>query len=250
MKGLVTGLSSVMVVCVLASGTAWGQATAQVSGTVRDSSGAVLPGVEITATQTETGIARSTVTNETGFYVLAAPEVLHHRGPRPAAAAAQRLLGRRGRAQVQGRERRPGRHPGGQRQQGEGRGRSPAPQGGGRGRGRQGAHRQGRGRAQRRDGRALQAEDRGRPARGRSRRPRVRGALGGRHQQGPLGASEVQALVEERYQVPGTKSKTLPRWMLGFVRGAGVFSGGVLILSLWRGRSPCRTSCGRGPASP
>ena len=46
------------------------QATAQISGTVKDQSGAVLPGVEVTATQTETGIARNTVTNETGSYVL------------------------------------------------------------------------------------------------------------------------------------------------------------------------------------
>ena len=42
----------------------WGQGTAQISGTVRDQSGAVLPGVEITATQAETGVARATVTNE------------------------------------------------------------------------------------------------------------------------------------------------------------------------------------------
>src|SRR5436305_1616792 len=48
----------------------WAQATAQISGTVRDQSGAVLPGVEVTATQTETGIARMAVTNETGSYVL------------------------------------------------------------------------------------------------------------------------------------------------------------------------------------
>src|SRR5689334_7497706 len=46
------------------------QATAQISGTVKDQSGAVLPGVEVTATQTETGINRMTVTNETGSYVL------------------------------------------------------------------------------------------------------------------------------------------------------------------------------------
>jgi len=71
MKALVMALSAALVVCVLATGVAWGQATAQISGTVRDPSGAVLPGVEITATQTETGIARTTVTNETGFYVLA-----------------------------------------------------------------------------------------------------------------------------------------------------------------------------------
>jgi hypothetical protein len=48
----------------------WAQATAQISGTAKDQSGAVLPGVEITVTQTETGIARSAVTNETGSYVL------------------------------------------------------------------------------------------------------------------------------------------------------------------------------------
>src|SRR5258706_3442802 len=47
------------------------QSTAQVSGTVKDQSGAVLPGVEVTATQTATGAKRSTVTNETGNYVLA-----------------------------------------------------------------------------------------------------------------------------------------------------------------------------------
>ena len=55
---------------VLTSSSIWAQATAQISGAVRDSSGAVLPGVEITATQTETGVARMTLTNETGAYVL------------------------------------------------------------------------------------------------------------------------------------------------------------------------------------
>src|SRR5436190_5382977 len=55
---------------VISSGNAWAQATAQMSGTVQDSSGAVLPGVELTATQTATGINRTIVTNETGSYVL------------------------------------------------------------------------------------------------------------------------------------------------------------------------------------
>src|SRR5438552_5970254 len=57
----------VIVTCVTAAGQG---ATAQISGTVKDQSGAVLPGVEITATQTQTGIARNIVTNETGSYVL------------------------------------------------------------------------------------------------------------------------------------------------------------------------------------
>src|SRR5262245_18224670 len=41
------------------------QATAQIAGTVRDQSGAVLPGVEVTATQTDTSVMRTAVTNET-----------------------------------------------------------------------------------------------------------------------------------------------------------------------------------------
>ena len=49
----------------------WAQATAQISGIVQDQSGAVLPGAEITATQTETGVSRMTISNETGSYVLA-----------------------------------------------------------------------------------------------------------------------------------------------------------------------------------
>src|SRR5262245_59426072 len=46
------------------------QSTAQMSGAVKDQTGAVLPGVEITATQTDTGLARTAVTDETGSYIL------------------------------------------------------------------------------------------------------------------------------------------------------------------------------------
>src|SRR5438093_2729359 len=44
--------------------------TAQISGSVTDPTGAVLRGVEVTVTQTETGFARTAITNETGFYAL------------------------------------------------------------------------------------------------------------------------------------------------------------------------------------
>src|SRR5712692_3911811 len=54
----------------LTCGAGWAQVTAQISGTVRDVSGAVLPGVEVTATQTATGLVRTVVSNETGSYVL------------------------------------------------------------------------------------------------------------------------------------------------------------------------------------
>src|SRR6516225_4323797 len=69
MKRIVTCVAALcfLVVC---STTIWAQGTAQISGTAKDQSGAVLPGVEITATQTDTGITRTTVSNETGSYVL------------------------------------------------------------------------------------------------------------------------------------------------------------------------------------
>jgi len=44
--------------------------TAQISGTVKDPSGAVLPGVEVVVTQTATGARRNTITDESGSYVL------------------------------------------------------------------------------------------------------------------------------------------------------------------------------------
>lgn len=58
-------------VFVVTTTAAWAQATAQMGGTVRDETGGVLPGVDVTATQTDTGVMRTSITNETGSYVLA-----------------------------------------------------------------------------------------------------------------------------------------------------------------------------------
>src|SRR6185369_11786100 len=55
---------------LLTAGQILAQGTAQINGTVRDQTGAVLPGVEVTVTQNDTGITRNAVTNETGSYVL------------------------------------------------------------------------------------------------------------------------------------------------------------------------------------
>jgi hypothetical protein len=46
------------------------QATAELNGRVTDSSGAVLPGVSVTATQTATGLVRSVVTDGAGNYLI------------------------------------------------------------------------------------------------------------------------------------------------------------------------------------
>jgi hypothetical protein len=66
MRCLFTGFILVACGCV----SLWAQETAQISGIVTDQSGAVLPGVEISATQTDTGLIRGVITNETGAYVL------------------------------------------------------------------------------------------------------------------------------------------------------------------------------------
>jgi Carboxypeptidase regulatory-like domain len=43
---------------------------AQIAGFVKDQSGAVIPGATVTATQTQTGLSRTTVTDGTGYYVF------------------------------------------------------------------------------------------------------------------------------------------------------------------------------------
>src|SRR5580765_4069555 len=55
-------------IVLLTHAVSWAQATAQLNGTVKDSSGAVLPGVTITVTQTSTGFSRTVVTEGGGTY--------------------------------------------------------------------------------------------------------------------------------------------------------------------------------------
>src|SRR5215467_6698687 len=63
---LFSGLFCLFLTC----NVGWTQSTAQIAGTVKDQSGAVLPGVEVTATQTGTGVKRTAITDETGSYIL------------------------------------------------------------------------------------------------------------------------------------------------------------------------------------
>src|SRR5215510_7607703 len=59
-----------LVVVLLSAGTSHSQATAQITGTVKDSSGGVLPGASVTATQTETGFKREAVSDTDGLFNL------------------------------------------------------------------------------------------------------------------------------------------------------------------------------------
>src|SRR5262245_53959950 len=63
-------IAAVLAVCFLLANTALAQEgiNATLSGTVLDATGALIPGVEITAKNTETGVVSTTITNETGTY--------------------------------------------------------------------------------------------------------------------------------------------------------------------------------------
>src|SRR5579871_180594 len=68
------GLGSIPRVCsfLAVCAVAWAQAvsTSQIQGTVQDQSGLAVPGAEVKATETETGVSRTAVTGADGGYVL------------------------------------------------------------------------------------------------------------------------------------------------------------------------------------
>jgi len=68
----VWGFGWSVLILLLASANAFAQvgATAQISGAVKDSSGAVLPGVTVTATATDTGLKREATTEADGSYAI------------------------------------------------------------------------------------------------------------------------------------------------------------------------------------
>src|SRR5262245_14834585 len=67
-----TCITAAVFVLVTLSATVFGQSgNARISGTIDDPSGAVLPGVTVTATNTDTGVTTATVSNESGAYNFA-----------------------------------------------------------------------------------------------------------------------------------------------------------------------------------
>ena len=55
---------------LIAASSVWGQAVSQISGAIKDQSGASIPGVQVTAIQTDTGTRRTASTDEAGSYIL------------------------------------------------------------------------------------------------------------------------------------------------------------------------------------
>ena len=69
MKHVLSCVVSGLLLALTATGAS-AQATAQINGTVKDSSGGVLPGATVTAIQTETAFKREVVTDADGFYTI------------------------------------------------------------------------------------------------------------------------------------------------------------------------------------
>jgi hypothetical protein len=69
LRGLVGSVLLVLLTSALAA--AQQGSTAQISGTVKDTSGGVIPGADISATQIETGFKRTVVSDSTGAFTLA-----------------------------------------------------------------------------------------------------------------------------------------------------------------------------------
>src|SRR2546427_1629594 len=66
---LATTLMGILGVIALAGGLVFGQSfSAAITGVVRDATGAVLPGVSVTARHTESGLTRTVLSSETGDY--------------------------------------------------------------------------------------------------------------------------------------------------------------------------------------
>jgi hypothetical protein len=57
--------------CSAGAAVVWGQATAQIHGTILDASGAAVPGAAVKVTQTNTGLSRTATSEPDGGYVLA-----------------------------------------------------------------------------------------------------------------------------------------------------------------------------------
>ena len=71
LRDLFSGLTvSLLMLIFVPPAAAQVGSTAQISGMVKDESGGVLPGADVTATQTDTGFKRAVVTGSNGSYAL------------------------------------------------------------------------------------------------------------------------------------------------------------------------------------
>jgi hypothetical protein len=69
-RGKVSVVTRIALGVLRTSAAVWAQTAAQITSVIRDSSGLAIPGAEIKATQTATGVVRTTLSGADGGYVL------------------------------------------------------------------------------------------------------------------------------------------------------------------------------------
>src|SRR5262249_8642423 len=62
-------MSAVIALLLLSSVTAWAALNGDIEGVVRDATGAIVPSANVTITSVETGVQRTLVTNERGYFI-------------------------------------------------------------------------------------------------------------------------------------------------------------------------------------
>ena len=92
MRGLLRFLLVPCAIGLLSTASVYGQTLGTVAGEVRDATGAVVPGVNITVRNTETNVARSVTSNDDGIYSVPAlnPGRYEVRAEKPGFKAANR----------------------------------------------------------------------------------------------------------------------------------------------------------------
>ena len=76
MNRITTTLFVRIALCLGLSLGLYSQSVSQISGTVRDPTGAAVPGAAVTASQTETGLVRTAETDQNGSYLLPSLPIL------------------------------------------------------------------------------------------------------------------------------------------------------------------------------
>ncbi len=69
-RNSITSLVVLIILVIMIPRNAWAQATGSLSGTVHDSTGAVVAGADVTLRDTQKGFERHTLTNDSGIYVF------------------------------------------------------------------------------------------------------------------------------------------------------------------------------------
>src|SRR5215467_11880720 len=71
-RAVIAGIAAILFLYIFSNSAFAQRSTASVAGSVTDESGATVPGAEVVARNLATGVERSVVSNDLGYYVISA----------------------------------------------------------------------------------------------------------------------------------------------------------------------------------